>query len=99
VRNDSGIHTLGALHISNTARAKTRQFALQEIPLSVEIRIPPEQLSPEHPPPKSSRTLQEEPHFVALSTGATSPLLLRPLTTTLEQIAQRVILLLEAIQG
>jgi hypothetical protein len=61
---------------------------------SAEIRIPPEQLSPEHPPQKSSRTLQEEPHFVALSAGATSPLLLRSLNTTLEQIAQREILLL-----
>jgi hypothetical protein len=54
-------------------------FALWEIPLSVEIRIPPEQptaktkLSPEHPPPKSSRTLLEEPPFVVLSSGATSP--------------------------
>jgi hypothetical protein len=43
---------------------------------------------------------QEEPHFVALSpAGATSPLLLRSLTTTLEQIALQEILLLEAIQG
>jgi hypothetical protein len=78
----------------NTSRAKTGQFALWKIPLS-----PPEQLSPEHPPLKSSRTPQEEPHFVALSTGATSPLLLRSLTTTLEEIALREILLLEEIQG
>jgi hypothetical protein len=69
-----------------TAGAKTRQFALQEIPLSAEIRIPPEQFSPEHPPPKSSRPPMEEPHFVALSAGATSPLLLRSLATTLEQL-------------
>jgi hypothetical protein len=33
------------------------------------------------------------------SAGATSPLLLRSLITTLEQIAQREILLLEEIQG
>jgi hypothetical protein len=92
-------NTLGALRISNTAGAKTRQFALREISLSAEIRIPPEQLSLEHPPPKSSRTQQEEPHFVALSARATSPLLLRSLTTTLEQIALREILLLEEIQG
>jgi hypothetical protein len=83
----------------NTVGAKTRQIALREIPFSGEIRIPPEQLSLEHPPPKSSRTLQEEPHFVALSAGATSPLLLRSLTTTLEQIALQEILLLEEIQG
>jgi hypothetical protein len=92
-------NTHGALHISNTAGAKTRQFALREIPLSAEIRIPPEQLSSEHIPPKSSRTLQEEPHCVVLSAGATSPLLLRSLTTTLEQIALREILLLEEIEG
>jgi hypothetical protein len=51
----------GALRISNTARANTRQFALQEILLSAEIRIPPVQFSPEHPPPKSSRIPQEKP--------------------------------------
>jgi hypothetical protein len=58
-----------------------------------------EQLSPEHPPPKSSRTPQEEPNFVGFSAGATSPLLLRSLTTRLENIALREILLLEEIQG
>jgi hypothetical protein len=61
--------------------------------------IQPEQLSPIHPPPKSSRTPQEEPHFVALSIRATSLLLLRSLSTTLEQIALREILLLEETQG
>jgi hypothetical protein len=39
------------------------------------------------------RTPQEEPHFVALSARAPSSLLLRSLTTTLEQIALREILL------
>jgi hypothetical protein len=47
----------------------------------------------------SIRTPLEEPHFVALSAGATSPLLLRYLTTTLEQVAWQEILLLEKIQG
>jgi hypothetical protein len=47
----------------------------------------------------SIRIPQEEPHFVALSAGATFPLLLPSLTTTLEQIALRKILLLEEIQG
>jgi hypothetical protein len=42
---------------------------------------------------------QEEPHFVALPAGATSPLLLRSPTTTPEQIALREILLQEEIQG
>jgi hypothetical protein len=86
------------LYVFRIPGAKTRQFALEKIALSAEIRILPEQLSPKHPPPKRSRTLQEEPHFVVLSTGATSPLLLRPLTTTLEQIALWEILLLEEIQ-
>jgi hypothetical protein len=90
---------LRSLRISNTAGAKTRQLALREIPISAEIRIPPEQFSLEHPPPNCSRTSQEEPHFVALSAGATSPLLMRSLTTTLEQTAMREILLLEEIQG
>jgi hypothetical protein len=54
-------------------RRSKNQTALREIPLSAEIRITPEQLSLEHPPLKSSRTPQEEPHFVALSAGATSP--------------------------
>jgi hypothetical protein len=63
------------------------------------IRIPPEELSPEHPPKTSIRIPQGEPHFVALSAGATSPLLLRSLTTTLEQIVLQEILLLEEIQG
>jgi hypothetical protein len=57
----------------------------------------PEHFSPEHPPPTSIRILQEEPHFVALSAGATSPLLLWSLTTTLEKIALQEILLLEEI--
>jgi hypothetical protein len=92
-------NTRGALRISNTARAKTWQFALWEIPFSAKFRILLEQLSAEHPPPTSIRTPQEEPHFVALSAGATSPLLLRSLTTTLEQIALREILLLVEIQG
>jgi hypothetical protein len=65
----------------------------------VEFLIPPEQLSQEHPPPKSIRIPQEEPHFVALSAGATSLLLLGPLTTMLEQIAMLEILLLEEIKG
>jgi hypothetical protein len=34
---------------SNTSGANTRQFALRKIPFSAEIRIPPEQLSPEQP--------------------------------------------------
>jgi hypothetical protein len=84
---------------SKTTRANTRQFALWKIPFSAEIRIPPEQLSPEHPPPKSSRTPQEEPRFVTLSARTTSLLLLWSLTTTLEQIALQEILLLEEIQG
>jgi hypothetical protein len=83
----------------NTAEAKTWQFALQEIPFSDEFRIPPEQLSLEHPPPTSIRIPQEEPHFVVLSAGATSPLLMRSFTTTLEKIAPQEILLLEEIQG
>jgi hypothetical protein len=87
------------LYILNIAGAKTRQFTLREISFSAEFRIPPEQLSPEHPPLTSIRIPQDEPHFVALSAGATSPLLLRCLTTTLEQIAMREILLLEEIQG
>jgi hypothetical protein len=45
------------------------------------------------------RTPQEEPHFVALSAEETSPLLLWCLTTTLEQIALREILLLEEIEA
>jgi hypothetical protein len=84
---------------SNTARANTRQFAPWKIPFSAEIRIQQEQPSPEDPPPKSSRTPQEEPHFVALSARATSPLLLQSLTTTLERLALWEILLLEEIQG
>jgi hypothetical protein len=52
-----------------------------------------------HPPPTSIRIPQEGPHFVELSAGATSPLLLGSLTTTLEQTALREILLLEEIQG
>jgi hypothetical protein len=80
-------------------RSKNQTVYFREILLSAEIRIPPEQRSPEHPPPKSSRTPQEEPHFVVLSAGATFPLLLRSLTTTLEQIALREILLLEEILG
>jgi hypothetical protein len=44
----------GALRIPNTVGASTRQFALREITFSAEIRILPEQLSPEHPPPKSN---------------------------------------------
>jgi hypothetical protein len=58
----------------------------------------PEQLSAEHPPPTSIRIPQEEPHFVALPPGATSPLFLRSHTTTPEQIALREILLQEEIQ-
>jgi hypothetical protein len=73
-------------------QSKTKK-ALREIPFSAELRIPQEQLSPEH------KIQQEEHHFVALSAGATSPLLLRSLTTTLEQIALREILFLEEIQG
>jgi hypothetical protein len=42
--------------------------SLREIPFFAEFRIPLEQLSPEHPPPMSIRTPQEEPHFVVLST-------------------------------
>jgi hypothetical protein len=89
----------GALRILNTARAKTWQFALREIPFSAEFRIPPEQLSLEHPRTTIIRIPQGEPHFVALSAGATSPLLLWSLTTTLEQIALQEILLLKEIQG
>jgi hypothetical protein len=63
------------------------------------FQIPPEQLSAENSPSTSIRILQEEPHFVALSTRATSPILLWSLTTTLEQIALREILLIEEIQG
>jgi hypothetical protein len=47
----------------------------------------------------SIRTPQEEPHFVALSAGAASPLFLQSLTTTLEQIALQEILLLEEIKA
>jgi hypothetical protein len=47
----------------------------------------------------SIRISQEESHFVAPSTGAAFPLLLRSLTTTLEQIALLEIFLLEEIQG
>jgi hypothetical protein len=86
----------------------------------VEIRIPPEQFSPEHPPPKSSRIclFHKKLFFTSVyrckksfffgnkhikdkknSAGATSPLLLRSLTTTVEQIALREILLLDEIQG
>jgi hypothetical protein len=56
--------------------------------------LPPEQLSPEHPPPTSIITPQEEPHFDALSARATSPLLLQSLSTTLEQITLGDFLLL-----
>jgi hypothetical protein len=75
------------------------QFAFREVPFSAEFRILLEQLSLEHPPPMSIRISQEETHFVALSARATPPLLLRSLTTTLEQIALREFLLLEEIQG
>jgi hypothetical protein len=68
------------------------------------FQIPTEQkpdslLSGKFPSLLSREIPQEEHHFVALSTGATSPLLLRSLTTTLEQIALGEILLLEEIQG
>jgi hypothetical protein len=39
-------------NLLNTARAKTRQVDLREIPLSAEIQTPPEQLSLEHPSSK-----------------------------------------------
>jgi hypothetical protein len=44
-------------YLLNTTRAKTRQVALWDTPLSAEIPTPPEQLSLRNtPPPKSSRT-------------------------------------------
>jgi hypothetical protein len=59
-------------YLLNTTGAKTIQVALREIPLSAEIQTLPKKLSLDATPPKSSRTPQEEPHFVALSAGATS---------------------------
>jgi hypothetical protein len=91
----------------NTAGANARQFALRKILLSLAIQIQPEQLSLECPSSseKYCSTLQEEPHFVALSDGATYHGNGAPertsccqLTTTLEQIALWEILLLEEIQ-
>jgi hypothetical protein len=38
-----------SVYLLNTVGAKTRQVALREIPLSVEIQTLPEQLSQEHP--------------------------------------------------
>jgi hypothetical protein len=81
--------------------SKNMTVCSREIPFSGEFQLPPEQLSAEHPPPPSNRIPQEGSHFVALPAGATSPLLLRSrTTTTMEQIALRVILLLHLlIQG
>jgi hypothetical protein len=92
-------YTWCSAYFEPTARGKTWQFAPWEIPFSAEFWIPPEQLSAEHPPATSIRIPQEEPHFVALPAGATSPLLLRSRATMPEQIALREILLQEEIQG
>jgi hypothetical protein len=67
-------------------RSKNQTVALREIPLSAKIRIPPE-FSPEPPPPKNSRTPQEQPILSFCG------------VTTLEQTALQEILLLVEIQG
>jgi hypothetical protein len=44
-QNDSGKHIALCVSVEH----HRSRFPLQEIPLSAEIRLPPEQLSPEHP--------------------------------------------------
>jgi hypothetical protein len=55
-----------------TAGAKTRQVALQEIPSMRKSEHDRSNSLRNTSPPKSGRTPQEEPLFVALSSGATS---------------------------